>query len=40
MRLCWPDGLSLIEQPAVTVEMFDLISDVVAAAAEAKVRSG
>jgi hypothetical protein len=40
MRLCWPDGLSVIEQPAVTIEMFDLIAEVVSASTEAKVRSG
>lgn len=27
MRLCWPDGKSLLEQPAITVAVFDMISD-------------
>lgn len=31
MRIAWPDGLSLLEQPALTVAMFSLISDVVRA---------
>lgn len=26
MRLCWPDGKSLLEQPGITVRMFDMIS--------------
>lgn len=28
MRIAWPDGRSLLEQPAVTVAMFSLISQV------------
>lgn len=27
MRLAWPDGKSLIEQPAITVAVFDMITD-------------
>jgi hypothetical protein len=27
MRLCWPDGKSLIEQPAIAVSVFDMITD-------------
>lgn len=26
-RLAWPDGKSLIEQPAITVKVFEMISD-------------
>jgi hypothetical protein len=40
MRLCWPDGLSVIEQPYVTIQMFDLIADEMRASTEAKVRAG
>lgn len=27
MRLAWPDGKSLIEQPAITVTVFDMITE-------------
>lgn len=26
-RIAWPDGLSTLEQPAITVAMFDLIKN-------------
>jgi hypothetical protein len=26
-RIAWPDGKSLLEQPAITVAVFDMISD-------------
>jgi hypothetical protein len=34
MRLAWPDGKSLIEQPAITVEVFEAISNQIAKSAE------
>lgn len=40
MRLCWPDGGSVIEQPNVTIQMFDLISQEMRASTEAKVGAG
>jgi len=36
MRLCWPDGKSLIEQPAITVRMFEMITDQSVKAAEGR----
>jgi hypothetical protein len=27
VRIAWPDGKSLLEQPAITVAMFAVISD-------------
>lgn len=40
MRLCWPDGGSVIEQPFVTIQMFDLIAEEMKASMEAKVGAG
>jgi hypothetical protein len=40
MRLCWPDGKSLLEQPAIVVNVFAMISDQASKAAEAKVSAG
>lgn len=36
MRLAWPDGKSLIEQPAITVNVFGLIANEMQKAAEQK----
>lgn len=36
MRLCWPDGKSLIEQPGIVVRMFDMITDQSIKAAEGR----
>lgn len=27
MRVAWPDGRALLEQPAITVAVFDMITD-------------
>jgi hypothetical protein len=27
VRIAWPDGKSLLEQPAITVSVFDMITD-------------
>lgn len=27
VRIAWPDGRSLLEQPAITVKVFEMISD-------------
>lgn len=42
MRLAWPDGKSLIEQPAITVKVFEMISDQMQKSAkqEAQVNAG
>lgn len=26
-RICWPDGRSLLEQPALALAVFDMITD-------------
>lgn len=36
MRLAWPDGKSLIEQPAITVSVFEMIGDQMTKAAAQK----
>ncbi len=36
VRLCWPDNKSLLEQPGVTVRMFELISGQSMKAAEGR----
>jgi hypothetical protein len=33
MRLAWPDGKSLIEQPAIAVKVFDMVGDQVSKSA-------
>lgn len=38
VRLAWPDGRSTLEQPAITVLMFDLIQGEFAMELEAKVK--
>lgn len=35
VRIAWPDGKSLIEQPAITIAVFDMISDQQTKAAKA-----
>jgi len=42
MRLAWPDGKSLVEQPAITVKVFEMISDQMTKSAkqEAQVSAG
>lgn len=36
MRICWPDGKSLIEQPGIVVRMFEMITDQSIKAAEGR----
>jgi len=38
VRVAWPDGRSLLEQPAVVVRVFDMISDVSAEIARADAK--
>lgn len=40
MRLCWPDGKSLLEQPAIVVNVFAMISDQASKASEARAGAG
>lgn len=41
MRVEWPDGQSLLEQPAIAVEVLELVGEqIVKAAREAQARSG
>lgn len=40
MRLCWPDGKSLLEQPAIVVEVFDMLTAEAVKAGEAKAAAG